>query len=185
MNDRNLAAAATEGATTRLHSIDCSPLLAELPGASFLVPEFSLTSTLEGELIHTIVQARVDRTNRGVRLIAQLRGSQEGACARCLSPARAILETRIDEEVLEERYAEGEGERFGRGNSVDLGRIATEGLDLVRRLVLHCDPLCPERCGYCGAPHQTQECPDREVDPRLAVLGSLLPPSGEEPGVKD
>ena len=183
MSDLNEATNTTDGATPALYLIDCSPLLAELPGASFDVPEFALTSTSEGELIHTTVQARVDRTNRGVRLIAHVRGVQEGGCARCLSPARAALETRIDEEVLEERHAQGEGERLGRGNSVDLGRIAVEGLDLVRRLVLHCDPLCPERCGHCGAPHQTEECPKREVDPRLAVLGSLLPPRGEEPGV--
>ena len=101
MSDLNEATNVTDGATPALYLIDCSPLLAELPGASFDVPEFTLTSTSEGELIHTTVQARVDRTNRGVRLIAHARGVQEGACARCLSPARAALETRIDEEVLE------------------------------------------------------------------------------------
>lgn len=184
MSDLNAATNVTDGATPALYLVDCSPLLAEPPGASFGVPEFTLTSTSEGELIHTTVQARVNRTNRGVRLIAHVRGVQEGACARCLSPARAALETHIDEEVLEDRHANGDGERFGRGNSVDLGRIAVEGLDLVRRLVLHCDPLCPELCGHCGAAHQADECPEREVDPRLAVLGSLLPPRGEDPGVK-
>ncbi|MFM8429043.1 MAG: hypothetical protein ACKN93_04840, partial [Candidatus Limnocylindrus sp.] len=71
-----------------------------------------------------------------MRLIAHARGVQEGACARCLNPARALLEARIDEEILEEGHAEGDVERIGRGNSVDVGRIAVEGLDLVRRLVL-------------------------------------------------
>ena len=184
MSDLNATTNVTDGAMPALYLIDCSPLLAELPGASFDVPEFTLTSASEGELIHTTAQARVDRTNRGVRLIAQVRGVQEGVCARCLSPSRAALETRIDEEILEERHSQGEGERLGRGNSVDLGRFAVEGLDLVRRLVLHCDPLCPERCGHCGAPHQTEECPKRELDPRLAALGSLLAPRGEDPGVK-
>ncbi len=185
MSDLNEATGVTDAATPALYLIDCSPLLTEPPGASFQVPEFTLTSTLEGELMQATVEARVDRTNRGVRLIAQVRGVQEGACARCLSPAHADLETHIDEEVLEERHAQGDVERLGRGNSIDLGRIAVESLDLVRRLVLHCDPLCPERCEHCGAPHLIQECPEREVDPRLAVLGSLLPSSGEERGVKD
>jgi uncharacterized metal-binding protein YceD (DUF177 family) len=184
VSDFNEAKNGPAETTSALYLVDCSPLLAELPGASFDVPEFTLTSSSEGELIHTTALARVDRTNRGVRLIAHVRGVQEGACARCLSPARANLETSIDEEVLEERHSQDEGERLGRGNSVDLGRIAVEGLDLVRRLVLHCDPLCPERCGHCGAPHQPEECPGREVDPRLAALGSLFAPGGEEPGVR-
>lgn len=166
-----------------MHLIDCSPLLAESPGASFEVPAFSLSSVSEGEVLHGTVRARVDRTNRGVRLTGQVQGAQEGACARCLRPARAALAARIDEEVLDDRHAEGEDERFGRGNTVDLGRIAIDGLDLERRLVLHCDPLCPERCGLCAAEHPTEDCPHREADPRLAALGALLPPGRGEPGV--
>jgi len=178
------ATEAAEGAPSPLHLIDCSPLLAELPGVSVLIPEFSLTSASDGELLHATVEARVDRTNRGVRLVGQVRGVQEGACARCLNPARAELEARMDEEVLEDRFAHGDGERIGRGNAIDVGRIAVEGLDLVRRLVLHCDPLCPERCENCGAPHQADDCPEREVDPRLAALSRLLPPKGEDPEPK-
>lgn len=163
-----------------LHLIDCSPLLAESPGASFTVPEFTVQSASEGEILSATVHARVDRTNRGVRLVARLQGRQEGICARCLSPAVADLATTIDEEVLEDSHLSEEGERFGHGNSVDVGRIAIESLDLVRRLVLHCDPLCPERCEHCGAPHPTAACPESDGDPRLAVLGSLLPPTSEE-----
>lgn len=184
MSNLTEASNVTDGDARAHYLINCSPLLAEHPGATFEVPEFSLTSISEGESIHATVRARVDRTNRGVRLIAHARGVQEGACARCLNPARALLEARIDEEILEERHAEGDVERIGRGNSVDVGRIAVEGLDLVRRLILHCDPLCPERCGHCGAPHQSEECSERAVDPRLAVLEGLLPPRGDQPEVK-
>jgi uncharacterized metal-binding protein YceD (DUF177 family) len=184
VSESNRASRDTDVAAPELYPVDCSPLLAERPGATFHVPEFTLSRTFDDESFRATVKARIDRTNRGVRLIAQVHGLQEGACARCLSPARAALETGIDEEVLEERYANGDGERLGRGNSIDLGRIAMEGLDLVRRLVLHCDPLCPERCEHCGAPHLTDDCPEREVDPRLAVLGGLLQPRGEDPGGK-
>ena len=81
--------------------------------------------------------------------------------------------------------ASDEIERFGPGNTVDLGRLAIEGLDLVRCIVLHCDPPCPERCEHCGATHPTVDCPDRELDPRLAALGRLIraePESKERDG---
>ena len=179
MSDTESAPFATDGAGAQLHVIDCSPLLAERPGASSHIPQFSLSAPSAGELLHAVVDLRADRTNRGVRLVGSARGEQEGSCARCLRPARAPIETSIDEEVLEDRFTADEGERFGRGNTVDVGRIAIEGLDLVRHLVLHCDPICPERCGHCGGVHPTQECPQRDLDPRLAVLGRLLPPEDE------
>jgi hypothetical protein len=69
---------------------------------------------------------------------------------------------------------------IGKGNSVDVGRLAMEALDLARRLVLLCTPPCPERCGLCGAEHPASACPERGLDPRLAGLAALLPPEGDE-----
>jgi len=170
------------GEAEPLHLIDCSPLLAGSSVASAELAPFSVTSQSDGELLTANAQLRVDRTNRGVRIVGNVNGLQEGSCARCLEPASAKIATRLDEEVLEDRFAGGEGERFGRGNSVDVGRMAIEGLDLNRHFVLRCDPPCPERCERCGAAHLVRECPERELDPRLAALGRLIPPA--EPAVE-
>ncbi len=181
MSRSNEAPLTPEGVREPLHLIDCSPLLSQSSGASAPIPHFSVASDSGGERISAEAQLRADRTNRGVRIVGSTAGVQEGLCARCLAPARANLQATLDEEIVEERFATGEAERFGPGNSVDLGRLTIEGLDLVRQLVLHCDPPCPERCERCGAAHPVADCPQREVDPRLAVLGRLLPPVEGEP----
>jgi len=173
------------GEADPLHLIDLSPLLAELAGASSLVPHLSVTSESGGERLTADADLRADRTNRGVRIVGSINGLQEGVCARCLAPAKTLLQVKLDEEILEERHATGEAERIGRGNSVDVGRLAIESLDLVRSLVLHCDPPCPERCGRCGGGHQVAACPEQQIDPRLAVLGRLLPTPDEEPERRD
>lgn len=163
-----------------LYPVDLSPLLAEPSGGTFTLEPFAVEERLDDELFKAEAQVRIDRTNRGVRIVGSVRGSQEGICGRCLAPATAQLSAPIDEEVLEARHATSEALRIGKGNSVDVGRIAVEALDLTRRLVLRCTPPCPERCGLCGANHPASACPDREIDPRLAGLAALLPPEGDE-----
>lgn len=176
MNHSSKAPLPPDGVTEPLHLVDCSPLLSQTAGASAPIPRFSVASDSGGERISASADVRADRTNRGVRIVGSTTGIQEGLCARCLAPARANLQATIDEEIVEDRFATGEAERFGLGNSVDLGRLAIEGLDLVRDLVLHCDPPCHERCERCGKAHLATNCPQHEVDPRLAILGRLLSP---------
>ena len=185
MSHHHNDAASADGALAPLHQVDVSPLLAEPAGSSAEIPAFTVSSDSDGEVLRADVHVRADRTNRGVRIVGSIAGTQEGLCARCLSAARASLGAHLDEEIVEDRFASDEIERFGPGNTVDLGRLAIEGLDLVRRIVLHCDPPCPERCEHCGATHPTVDCPDRELDPRLAALGRLIraePESKERDG---
>jgi len=163
-----------------LYPVDLSPLLAESSGGTFTLEPFSVEDRLDDELFRGSVQVRIDRTNRGVRIVGTVRGSQEGACGRCLAPATAQLSAPIDEEALESRHATEGALLIGKGNSVDVGRIAMEALDLIRHLVLLCTPPCPERCGLCGANHPASACPERGLDPRLAGLAALLPPEGDE-----
>jgi uncharacterized metal-binding protein YceD (DUF177 family) len=163
-----------------LYLVDLSPLLAESAGGTFTLEPFAVKDQLGDEHFSASVQLRIDRTNRGVRVVGTVRGSQEGACGRCLAPASAQLSAPIDEEVLEPRHAAEGAPLIGKGNSVDVGRLAMEALDLTRRLVLLCVPPCPERCGLCGAGHPVSACPERGLDPRLAGLAALLPPDGDE-----
>jgi uncharacterized metal-binding protein YceD (DUF177 family) len=163
-----------------LYPVDLSPLLAESAGGTFTLEPFTVEERLDDELFKAAVQVRIDRTNRGVRIVGTVRGNQEGACGRCLAPAVAQLSAPIDEEALEPRHATEGALLIGKGNSVDVGRLAIEALDLTRRLVLICTPPCPERCGLCGAEHPASACPERGLDPRLAGLAALLPPEGDE-----
>lgn len=163
-----------------LYLVDLSPLLAESAGGSFALEAFSVSDRLDDERFSGTVQIRIDRTNRGVRIVGAVRGSQEGACGRCLAPAAAQLSAPIDEEALENRHATPGALLIGLGNSVDAGRLAIEALDLTRRLVLLCEPPCPELCGFCGAGHPASDCPERGLDPRMAGLAALLPPDGDE-----
>jgi uncharacterized metal-binding protein YceD (DUF177 family) len=163
-----------------LYPVDLSPLLAEASGGTFTLEPFAVEEDLDDEHFAATVQVRVDRTNRGVRIVGTVRGSQAGACGRCLAPASAQLNAPIDEEAVEPRHATEGALLIGKGNSVDVGRIAMEALDLTRHLVLLCTPPCPERCGLCGANHPVSACPERGLDPRLAGLAALLPPEGDE-----
>lgn len=163
-----------------LHRIDLSPLLAEGGGATAEIPPFEVLAARGDEEFRGVASLRVARTNRGVRIWGNVRGGQSGTCARCLAPVTAALSADLDEEAVDERHIEdAEAVRIGAGNSVDVGRLAIEALDLARHLVLRCDPPCPERCGSCGGEHVTERCPGRETDPRLAGLAALLPTEGD------
>lgn len=163
-----------------LYLVDLSPLLAESAGGTFTLEPFGVEERLDDELFKAAVEVRIDRTNRGVRIVGIVRGSQEGLCGRCLAPATAQLSAPIDEEALEPRHATEGAFQIGKGNSADVGRLAIEALDLTRRLVLICTPPCPERCGLCGAEHPSSACPERGLDPRLAGLAALLPSDGDD-----
>ena len=170
----------TSASLPLLYPVDLSPLLAESSGGTFALEPFTVEERLDDELFRAEVHVRIDRTNRGVRIVGIVRGSQEGSCGRCLAPAVTQLNASIDEEVLESRHATEGALRIGKGNCVDVGRLALEGLDLTRRLVLRCTPPCPERCGLCGANHPASVCPERGLDPRLAGLAALLSPEGDD-----
>lgn len=163
-----------------LYAVDVSPLLAESAGGTFTLEPFGVEAELGDERLTATGEVRIDRTNRGVRIVGTVRGRQSGVCGRCLAPATVQLSALLDEEAVESRHATEGLLAIGKGNSVDVGRIAIEALDLARHLVLLCAPPCPERCGLCGADHPSRACPERGLDPRLAGLAALLPPEGDE-----
>lgn len=164
-----------------LHLVDLSPLLAEGGGAAAAIPPFDVAAMRGDERFAGGALLQAGRTNRGVRIWGSVQGNQSGQCARCLAPVTATISAHLDEEALDDRHAgeDPEALRIGPGNSVDVGRLAVEALDLARNLILRCDPPCPERCGGCGGKHASEACPAREGDPRLAGLAALLPREGD------
>ena len=162
------------------HLIDLSPLLAERGASPFAIPPFTVSAALGDAEFTARASLRADRTNRGVRLSGRVDGEQRASCARCLAPLAVPLQAQVDEEAVEPKFATGEALVIGKGNSIEVGRLALEALDLVRALAPRCVPACPERCGSCGGEHPNAACPERGVDPRLAGLATLLPPGGDD-----
>ena len=72
-----------------LYPVDLSPLLAESAGGTFALEPFTAEDRIGDEHFKAAVQVRIDRTNRGVRIVGSATGVQEGLCARCLAPAHA------------------------------------------------------------------------------------------------
>ena len=162
------------------YEVDCSPLLAEAAGGSFALDPFTVEDQRGEDRFQGNVRIRIDRTNRGVRIVGEVLGTQSGGCGRCLAPTSVSLRAPIDEEAVEAAHADEGLLRIGKGNLVDVGRIALETLDLSRRLVLRCEPPCPERCGLCGEGHPAEACPERGLDPRMAGLAALLSEDGDD-----
>ena len=167
-----------------IHLVDVSPLLAEGGGAAAPIPGFDVAALRGDARFSGAATLQAGRTNRGVRIWGTVRGAQTGQCARCLAAVTAPLVATLDEEALDDRHIGEQQEelRIGAGNSIDVGRLAVEALDLARHLILRCDPPCPERCGGCGGEHALEACPVRDLDPRLAGLAALLPHEGDGGG---
>lgn len=163
-----------------LYEVDCSPLLAEAAGGTFALDPFTVEDQRGEDRFRGTVRIRIDRTNRGVRIVGEVTGTQAGGCGRCLAPTSVPLRAPIDDEALETAFADEGLLRIGKGNMVDVGRLAIETLDLSRHLVLRCEPPCPERCGLCGEGHPAEACPERGLDPRMAGLAALLSEDGDE-----
>ncbi len=106
-----------------------------------------------------------------------------GQCARCLSPVEGVFELdfertvaaegEISEEQLEENIDSYVMIRDGR---LDVDEPLREELLICFPMRLLCDEACEGLCPKCGKPRREGDCgcPQREIDPRLAVLQKWL-----------
>ncbi len=104
-------------------------------------------------------------------------------CARCLESVKdsfsvtlertVASETSLSEKQLEENVDEYAVIQDGH---LDLGDLIREELFLSFPMRILCSDDCPGLCPRCGKPLRLGDCgcPKREIDPRWAVLGSLL-----------
>ena len=130
-------------------------------------------------------------TNEGgymrLTLCAQL--VYQGECARCLSSVRGTFEleferTVANEGTLTDEQLEDNVDEYVviEGGELDLDEELREALILAFPMRLLCSEDCPGLCPKCGKPKREGECgcPTREIDPRLAILGTLLNSEEEE-----
>ena len=106
-----------------------------------------------------------------------------GACARCLEPVEGVFaldfertvaaEGTISEEQLEEN---DDAYVMIRDGKLDVDEALREELLVCFPMRLLCDEDCPGLCPKCGKPKKEGDCgcPEKEIDPRLAILKNWL-----------
>ena len=118
-----------------------------------------------------------------MRLTLQAQLPYRGECARCLSPVEDtfLLEferTVANEGTLTDEQLEDNVDEYViiENGELNLDEELREALILAFPMRLLCDEDCPGLCPKCGKPRRDGECgcPTREIDPRLAVLATLL-----------
>lgn len=124
-----------------------------------------------------------------MRLVLRAQLKYHGECARCLAPVSGVFSldferTVVAEGVLTEQQLE---ERFDEylvlhGSELDIDEPLSEELALAFPKKLLCSEDCQGLCPRCGKPRREGDCgcPQREPDPRLAILATLLDKNGEE-----
>ena len=118
-----------------------------------------------------------------MRLTLQAQLPYKGECARCLTPVEGIFSleferTVANEGTLTDEQLEDNVDEYViiQNGELDLDEELREALILSFPMRILCDEDCPGLCPKCGKPKREGECgcPTREIDPRLAILQTLL-----------
>ena len=118
-----------------------------------------------------------------MRLTLEATLDYEGECARCLSSVKDSFtmqfeRTVADEGTLTDEQLEDNVDEYViiQNGELDLDEELREALILSFPMRLLCEEDCPGLCPKCGKPRREGECgcPTREIDPRLAILQTLL-----------
>ncbi len=165
-------------------TLDMRPMLrgeiSRLPVDYMLSPEALDGVTFMGDA-HVIGEI----TNEAgyMRLVLEATLNYEGECARCLSPVKDVFtmqfeRTVADEGTLTDEQLEDNVDEYViiQNGELDLDEELREALILSFPMRLLCEEDCPGLCPKCGKPRREGECgcPTREIDPRLAILQTLL-----------
>lgn len=129
------------------------------------------------------VRGEVTNTGESMFVRAEIEGTFETTCSRCLQSAETTVQTTLRErfrrrDTLEADDAElslGEDEddvSFYRGDRIDLGEVVREHVALQLPMKPVCRDDCRGLCPQCGTNwnENTCDCRQDDVDPRLAVL---------------
>ena len=135
------------------------------------------------------VLGEITNEARYMRLMLEATLNYQGECARCLLPVQdtfclAFERTVADEGTLTDEQLEDNVDEYViiQDGKLDLDEELREALILAFPMRLLCDEDCPGLCPKCGKPRREGDCdcPKKEIDPRLAILGTLLNNDEEE-----
>lgn len=117
------------------------------------------------------------RTSRGIYIKGELATTIGAECARCLEEVMLPITIGLDDLFYYPPYKAPVGEYFvGDDGFVDLAPLVRELSLLEIPMQLFCRPDCQGLCAQCGQNlnQATCDCPQDEIDPRLAALRELL-----------
>ena len=118
-----------------------------------------------------------------MRLTLKTEIAYEGECARCLAPVNGVFSldferTVAPEGVLSEEQIEDNVDEYVilSGKELDVDEQLREELVLSFPQKLLCDEDCEGLCPKCGKRRADGPCgcPEKEIDPRLAVLKNFF-----------
>lgn len=134
------------------------------------------------------VTGRITDNAGYMRLTLSAEVGYKGVCARCLDPVSGNFtmnfeRTVCEEDTLSDENAKGDDEdvysdgyAIVRDGMLDIDEELREELLLDFPSRLLCSEDCPGLCPKCGKPRRLGDCgcSMKEIDPRLAVLKTLL-----------
>ena len=118
-----------------------------------------------------------------MHLVLQVKVPYKTLCARCLDPVNGTFEVSLertvaDEKTLSEKQLEENVDEYAiiRDGMLDLDELVEEEVLLSFPMRVLCSPDCEGLCPKCGKPRRLGDCgcSQKEIDPRLAVLKTLL-----------
>ena len=142
----------------------------------------------EFEVPHTLVDGDLEvknltgtlhatRTGQGVYMHGTLNADTPIECVRCLDEFTQVLSAKIDELFVYPPQKDVEPElTISEDAILDLNPIMRELFILDTPIQPVCRADCKGLCPVCGENRNEQECehPEENIDPRMAVLKSLL-----------
>ena len=148
--------------------------------------DFSLTpSLMDGVTINEDARVVGEVTDQAGYMRLSLTASVgfDTECARCLGPVHDVYSVSLERTVatagsLSEKQLEENVDEYAviEDGRLDLDELVREEILLSFPMRVLCSPDCEGLCPKCGSPRRLGDCgcQMREIDPRLAVLQSLL-----------
>ncbi len=121
--------------------------------------------------------ARLTRTTQGILVQANFEANVPAECVRCLTTFGQTLSAGFDELYTYPPEKTGDPETtISEQANLDLTPMLREVLLLDMPIQSTCKTDCLGLCPYCGENRNEIECnhPEAEIDPRMAVLKTLL-----------
>jgi len=140
---------------------------------------------IDGDTHRLHGHARLDRTPRGVLVRAELRGTVQAQCSRCLRPATLPIDLTIEEEFIptidvitgarvDTQEGEEDAYRISRRHELDLREPVRQYWAMALPMAPLCQEDCAGLCPACGKEMSADHaCAEQPVDERWAKLARL------------
>jgi uncharacterized protein len=144
---------------------------------NFDFQEYSLQFGDDLNVIDFSGHARLTRTAQGIVVQAKFEGHVAAECVRCLGDFSQNLTAEIDELFTHPPDKADDPQTIISDQGIlDLTPMVRDVLLVDMPIQPSCRPDCAGLCPHCGENRNEVECshPDAEIDPRMAVLKTLL-----------